>query len=156
MYKNTLSSDELYHFGIRGMKWGVRKYQNEDGSLTSKGEKRYRTADTKTKEEISKMTGHEKRVAYRKELKGLTRYNNDNVGMSTKLLLNNRRDAYGNNHYANVTKQVAKSQAHHELMQKYGKKTTNQIKAENAALITAGTVALNAAIIALAYTKSKK
>lgn len=29
------------HFGIRGMKWGQRRYQNEDGSLTSLGEKRY-------------------------------------------------------------------------------------------------------------------
>lgn len=31
----------LKHHGIKGMKWGVRRYQNKDGSLTDKGKKRY-------------------------------------------------------------------------------------------------------------------
>lgn len=34
-------TDELYHHGIKGQKWGVRRYQNEDGSLTSAGKQRY-------------------------------------------------------------------------------------------------------------------
>lgn len=33
--------DELYHHGIKGQKWGVRRFQNKDGSLTSEGRKRY-------------------------------------------------------------------------------------------------------------------
>ena len=32
---------ELYHHGIKGQKWGVRRYQNADGSLTDAGKKRY-------------------------------------------------------------------------------------------------------------------
>lgn len=31
----------LYHYGIKGMRWGIRRYQNEDGSYTSAGKKRY-------------------------------------------------------------------------------------------------------------------
>ena len=41
-YKNP---DELSHHGIIGMKWGVRRYQNKDGSLTSAGKKRQTLGD---------------------------------------------------------------------------------------------------------------
>lgn len=34
------SDSELYHHGVKGMKWGVRRYQNADGSLTTAGKKR--------------------------------------------------------------------------------------------------------------------
>lgn len=36
-------SDELCHYGIRGMRWGIRRYQNSDGSLTTAGRNRYST-----------------------------------------------------------------------------------------------------------------
>lgn len=38
---NNLAEEVLMHHGILGMKWGVRRYQNKDGSLTDAGRKRY-------------------------------------------------------------------------------------------------------------------
>lgn len=35
------NQDFLRHFGIPGQKWGVRRYQNEDGTLTEEGRQRY-------------------------------------------------------------------------------------------------------------------
>lgn len=34
-------TDEIYHHGIKGQKWGVRRFQNKDGSLTPAGKERY-------------------------------------------------------------------------------------------------------------------
>jgi hypothetical protein len=39
--KIKMENNELYHWGVKGMKWGVRRYRNEDGTLTAAGKKRY-------------------------------------------------------------------------------------------------------------------
>lgn len=39
------NSNELYHHGVKGMKWGVRRYQNYDGTYTKRGLERYNKAE---------------------------------------------------------------------------------------------------------------
>ncbi len=46
----VIKEDELYHHGILGQKWGVRRFQNKDGSLTSAGKKRYGSEGSDSRE----------------------------------------------------------------------------------------------------------
>ena len=65
-----MRQNELYHWGIKGMKWGVRRYQNKDGSLTPAGKKRYSQnaspsedyVRAHTKKPISQMSDQELRT----------------------------------------------------------------------------------------------
>ena len=57
--------NELYHHGIKGQKWGVRRFRNEDGSLTEAGKQRYNenySAQQRTRDQKLYGRGGVKRI----------------------------------------------------------------------------------------------
>lgn len=64
MSYQVIFTDELYHHGVKGQRWGVRRYRNEDGSLTDAGKRHY---DIKDARKEAKKARYEAGMSLRKE-----------------------------------------------------------------------------------------
>ncbi len=51
-----MENDVLFHHGIKGMKWGVRRFQNKDGSRTAAGKKREKTISADEQERSNRKS----------------------------------------------------------------------------------------------------
>lgn len=70
---NAEPNTEMYHHGINGQKWGIRRFQNEDGSLTELGRERYGIS----KKDIKWATKNRQKIvnaAYKASKKELDKY----------------------------------------------------------------------------------
>lgn len=113
--------DELYHYGVLGMKWGVRRYQNKDGSLTAKGKKRYSSDASKSdkkedakpkKKSVSEMSDEEltkaiKRLEIEKRYRDLTKESRQSEISKGRAFANRVIEKIGENTLTNLGTQVA-------------------------------------------------
>lgn len=134
---------ELKHYGVKGMKWGVRRYQNSDGTLTAAGKKRARQevrSDNKTAHELGRtatITGYATAKSMKRTIKLENKIDKkinkdpDNAVNRTKKLREKWEDS------AKTTMQLAdmcratrnKAEKHcKELIDKYGAEAISSIK----------------------------
>lgn len=91
-----MTEQELYHHGILGQKWGVRRYQNQDGSYTAAGKERYGIEDGKRRSLKSYALEYKDRMDNKSRYKRIKKNQNlDTMSYEEMKRLNDREQLKG-------------------------------------------------------------
>lgn len=117
----TIVNGELYHHGVKGQKWGRRRYQNPDGSLTPEGKRRAKYSEVKSDF-----------YNFRNDVE-----RNDKYARDLRKKANSLRKSYESGkstEWADVNREVMSytaKKAADRLVEKYGEKRYNKFVTEN-------------------------
>lgn len=128
-------TDELYHHGIKGQKWGVRRWQNEDGTFNTAGKKRYGFLNP---ESNIRKDGYQKSNRKLYGIRPDSKNDIDKVNSTNKNIINTIKSGAKSLAERNAKKRLEK-----------GEELTKKGKTAGTALLTAG------AIVAAAYVGKK-
>ena len=114
----TMNSCEIWHWGVKGMKWGVRRYRNADGSLTPEGVRKYRKSynDIKNTQKLAERS----KTVNSTGISALDSYNNKYYEKQARTKVDALMSRIGKRGFSQIDKQVVSE----------GKRAAEKVKKE--------------------------